>query len=69
MGGAAAEAFNSATRIDQLLLPGVEGVAVGADLHVDLALGGAGGELVAAGAADVRLDVFGMNLGLHGYRV
>jgi hypothetical protein len=45
--------------------PGVERVAVRADLDVQLGLGRARGELVAAGAANVRLDVFGMDLGLH----
>ena len=52
-GGAAAEAFYSATGVDQLLLAGVERVAGGADLDVNLRFGGAGIELVAAGAANV----------------
>src|SRR3954447_22947305 len=65
-GGAALEALHAATRVDQLLLARVERVAVRADLHVDLGLGRAGRELVAAGAADVSLDVLGMDVGLHG---
>lgn len=41
-------------------------MAVRADLHVELGLGRAGGELVATGAAHVRLDVLGMDACLHG---
>src|SRR5207248_5362182 len=37
----------------------------GADLHVQLGLGRARCELVAACAADVRLDVLGMDSGFH----
>ena len=40
-------------------------VAVRADLDVELGLGGAGPELVAAGAAHVGRDVLGMDLLLH----
>src|SRR3954470_9627508 len=40
-------------------------MAVRADLHVDLGLRRTGGELVAAGTAHVRLDVLGMDVGLH----
>jgi len=36
------EALDAATGVDQLLAPGVEGVAVGADLDAQLRLGGAG---------------------------
>src|SRR6478736_2660167 len=61
----ALEAFHTAAGVEQLLLPGVEGMAVGADLHVELRLGGAHLELVAAGAANGRQDVLGMNVGLH----
>src|SRR5215211_1834802 len=67
-GGAALEALHAATRVDQLLLARVERVAVRADLHVDLRLGRAGRELVAAGAADVSLDVLGVDVGLHGFQ-
>src|SRR3954451_5127772 len=64
-GGAALEPVHPATGVDQLLATGVEGVAVRADLYVDLRLRRPRRELVAAGAAHVRLDVFGMDLGLH----
>src|SRR4051794_3149462 len=40
-------------------------MAVRADLDVDLRLRGASGELVAAGTAHMRLDVLGMDVGLH----
>ena len=42
-------------------------MAVGADLDVDLGLGRPGHELVAARAADVRLDVVGVDAGLHAF--
>src|SRR3954463_14532619 len=64
-GLAALEPLDAAPRVDQLLTAGVERVAVGADLHVQLGLGRTGRELVAAGAADVCLDVLGMDVGLH----
>src|SRR5215210_996139 len=66
LGGAALEALHAAARVDQLLLARVERVAVRADLHVDVGLGRARRELVAARAAHVRLDVLGMDVGLHG---
>ena len=61
----ALEALHTATRVEQLLLPRVEGMAVRADLDVQLWLGGANLELVAAGAANGRQDVLGMDAGLH----
>src|SRR5205823_8611648 len=67
LGGAALEALDAAAGVNELLAPGVERMAVRADLDVQLGLGRARGELVAAGAADVRLDVFEMDLGLHGF--
>src|SRR5688572_33065418 len=66
LGGAALEALDATARIDELLLARVERVAVGADLHVQVALGRACGELVPAGAGHSRLDVGGMDVGLHG---
>src|SRR5918999_3808927 len=61
----AAEALDAATGVDQLLAARVDRVAVRADLDVKLGLGGAGPELVAAGAAHVRRPVLGMDVGLH----
>src|SRR5947208_4189480 len=64
-GLAAAEALYATAGVDQLLAPGVERVAVGADLHVYLRLRRTGYELVPAGTAHVRLDVLRMDVGLH----
>src|SRR5215213_5067863 len=66
LGSAALEALHAAARVDQLLAAGVEGVAVGADLHADLGRGRARRELVAARTTHVGLDVLGMDFGLHG---
>ena len=60
------EALDPAARVHELLLARVEGVAFGADLHVQLRLGRTGRELVAARAAHVRDDVLGMDVRLHG---
>src|SRR5947209_17431126 len=65
LGDPALEALHPATGVDQLLAPGVERMARCADLHVDLGLRRARGELVAARAGDVGFDVFGMDFGLH----
>src|SRR4051794_6336273 len=63
---AALEALDTTTGVHQLLLAGVEGMALVAELDVELVLGRAGGEGVPAGAPHVRLDVLGMDVGLHG---
>src|SRR3954471_8825934 len=65
LGGAALEALDAPAGVDELLPARVERVAVGADLDVDLGLGRARRELVAARAADVGLDVLGMDRALH----
>src|SRR5919108_4650683 len=62
---AALEALHPAARVEQLLLARVERVAVRADLDVQLGLRRARLELVAAGAANGRQDVLGMDAGLH----
>src|SRR5919201_36281 len=62
---AALEALHPAAGVHQLLLPRVERVAVGADLDMELGLGRARVELVAAGAANVCDDVLGMDAGFH----
>jgi len=60
------EFFNATGGIHNLLLAGVEGVAGGADFHVQgLAQGGFGGEGVAAGAGDLKVFVFGVDTGFH----
>src|SRR4028118_1346324 len=70
--GALAEALREpghpATGVEDLLLARVEGVAGRADVGVDApaGLGAARREGVAAGAAHRRLDVGGVDVGLHG---
>src|SRR5215212_6175616 len=59
------EAFDATAGVDELLTARVEGMAVRADLDVDLSFDGARRELVAAGAADVRVAVLGVDFGLH----
>ena len=59
------ELINAAAGVDELLLAGVEGMALGADFDGDVLLGGAGGDDFAAGAADGGLFVLGMDSGLH----
>src|SRR4029078_7977911 len=63
----ALEALDAAAGVHPLLLAGVEGMAVGADLHVHVALGGSGDEFIPARAAHRGLGVLGMDVGLHGY--
>src|SRR5829696_8442553 len=65
LGGAALEALDTAAGIDQLLLSRVERMALGAELDVQVVLGGAGVELVPARAVHVGEDVVGMDLSLH----
>src|SRR5688572_32624598 len=65
LGGAALEALDAAAGVHELLLARVEGVAVGADLHVQVTLGRARLERVPARAGHGCLDVFRMDLGLH----
>ena len=59
------ETINTSTGVDQLLLAGVERVALGADLNTDLLLSGAGCEHVATGATDRSLFVVGMDAFSH----
>ena len=59
------ELVNAAAGVNQLLLAGVEGVALGADFHGDVLLGGAGLDDSAASALDGGLLVIGMDSFLH----
>ena len=57
------ETINTSTGVDQLLLAGVERVALRADLDTDVLLGGTGRENVATSAANrslfvIRMDTF-----------
>ena len=59
------ELINAAAGVNELLLAGVEGVALGADFNGDVLLGAAGFDDLAASAADGGLFVVGMDSGLH----
>src|SRR5262249_45470160 len=62
---AALEAFDTAGGVDDLLLAGIERMAVRADLDMDLRARGARLDLVAAGADDRAALVRGMNSFFH----
>jgi hypothetical protein len=59
------ELVNAAAGVDQLLLAGVEGMALGADFNGDILLCGTGLDYVAAGALDGGLLVIRMNSFFH----
>ena len=59
------ETVNTSTGVNQLLLAGIERVALRADFNADLLLGGAGREDVATGAANRSLFVLGMDTFSH----
>ena len=59
------ELVHAAAGIDQLLLAGVEGMALGADFYGDVLAGGAGLDDLAAGAADGGTLIVGVNTVLH----
>ena len=59
------ETVNTSTGVNQLLLAGVERVALGADFNSDVLLGGAGGKGIATGATNRSLFVLGMESFLH----
>ena len=59
------ELVHAAAGVDELLLAGVEGVALGADFNRDVLLGGTGLNHVAAGAANRGRLIIGMNAFFH----
>ena len=59
------ETVNTSTGINQLLLAGIERVALGADFNSDILLGGAGGKGVATSTANCSLFVVGMDAFSH----
>src|SRR5262249_51286518 len=61
----ALEPLDPAAGVDELLLAGVERMAVRADLDMELGLPGTRLERVPAGARDGCEDVFGVNVRLH----
>ena len=65
-GAAGFEAFHPAGYVNQLLLAGIEGMAVRADFHPDFFLGGAGSKTIAAGAGHFGLtEINGVNVLFH----
>ena len=59
------EAINTSASINQLLLAGVERMALGADIHLHLFFGGAGLECFTAYAANDAFAVLWMDVFLH----
>ena len=59
------EAINTSTGDNQLLLAGIERVALGADFNTNVLLGGTSGKDIATCAADRGLFVLGMDTFLH----
>ena len=59
------EPVNPSTSVNQLLLAGIEGVALGADFNTNVLLGGTGRKDVATGTTDRGLFVLGMDTFLH----
>ena len=60
------EAIHASAGVYQLLLAGVEGMALGADINAHLLFHGTSLERLAANAADDRLAVVRMDVFLHG---
>ena len=65
VGVAALKALNTSAGVNQLLLAGVEGMALAANFNVDLRLGIAGMDHVAACAGNGAIHIVGMNTLLH----
>ena len=65
LGGALLEFVHASGGVHELLLAGVERVAHVANADDNQWLGGAGLDLVAAGATDFRVHIFRMNVRLH----
>lgn len=59
------EAIHAAAGVHQLLLARKERMALGADFHPDLRLGGTGLDDIAAGAANHRRSILGMDSVFH----
>ena len=61
------EAVNASAGIDQLLLAGVEGVALGANFDLQFTLHGTRLKRLTAYATDDGLAIFGMDLLFHAF--
>jgi hypothetical protein len=65
LGGTLLEFVHATGGVHELLLAGVKRVAHVANAHDDHGLGGAGLNLIAAGATDFRVHIFRMYVRLH----
>ena len=65
VGVAALKALNTSAGVNQLLLAGVEGMALAANFDVDLRLGVTGVNHVAAGTSDGAVHIVRMDTLLH----
>jgi hypothetical protein len=65
LGILSSETLNPAGRVDQFLLSGEEGMALGTDFNTDIGLGGTNGHFVAAGATNDGFFIVGMNSAFH----
>ena len=63
------EAIHTSAGINQLLLTGVERMALGADINAHFLLDGTGLESFAAYATNDALAVIGMDIFLHGFHL
>lgn len=61
------EAINASAAVNQLLLAGKEGVALGANFDLQLGLDRTGFERLTAHATNGRLAIFGMDLLFHAF--
>ena len=59
------EPVNASTGVNQLLLAGIERVALGADFNADVLFGGTSRKDIATGTADGGLFVLGVDTFLH----
>ena len=59
------ESVNTSTGVNQLLLAGIERVALGADFNLDVLLGGTSLDDVTTSATDCSLFVIGVDTFLH----
>jgi hypothetical protein len=64
-GGALLEFVHATGRVHEFLLPGVKGMAHVANAHDNRGLGGTGFDDVAAGATNLGVHIFRMNVRLH----
>ncbi len=62
----AQEPFNPSFGVYKFLLSGEEGMATGANFRCDLGFGGSGLEFIAASTSNLGLDIFWMDVLLHG---